>query len=91
MATQPSSATRRQQEPYAMLKYDPEPRRDWVRAGITFGLILTFLVVIGFSLYSTHGDYDKTKDMLDKLLPALTGLIGSALGFYFGSRDKQSL
>ena len=70
--------------------YDPEPRRDWVRAGITFGLILTLLVVVGFALYSTHGDYEKTKDMLDKLLPALTGLIGSALGFYFGSRDKQS-
>ena len=91
MSTLPTlPTTPRQKRPKAMLKYDPEPRRDWVRAGITFGLVIAFLGVIGFALYSTHGDYDKTKDMLDKLLPALTGLIGSALGFYFGSKDKQS-
>ena len=47
-------------------------------------------VVIGFALYSTHGDYEKTKDIVDKLLPALTGLIGSALGFYFGSKTSQN-
>jgi glucose uptake protein GlcU len=72
------------------VKYDPEPRRDWVRAAITLGLIAAFLVIIGFALYSTHGDYEKTKEMLDKLLPALTGLIGSALGFYFGSKNNQN-
>jgi hypothetical protein len=44
-------------------------------------------VVIGFALYSTYGDYLKTKDIIDKLLP---GLIGSALGFYFGSKNNQS-
>jgi hypothetical protein len=27
---------------------------------------------------------------LDKLLPALTGLIGSALGFYFGSKSSNA-
>lgn len=91
MSTQPTlPARRRPSPPSATLKYDPEPRRDWVRAIITFGLVIAFLVVIGFSLYATHGDYEKTKDMLDKLLPALTGLIGSALGFYFGSKDRQN-
>jgi hypothetical protein len=52
--------------------------------------LAAFLVIIGFALYSTHGDYEKTKEMLDKLLPALTGLIGSALGFYFGSKNNQN-
>jgi hypothetical protein len=57
MSTQPTlPVKRRQQEPSATLKYDPEPRRDWVRAGITFGLVIALLVVIGFALYSTHGD-----------------------------------
>jgi hypothetical protein len=41
-------------------------------------------------MYSTHGDFDKTEKMVDKLLPALTGLIGSALGFYFGMKNSQS-
>ena len=80
--------------PYAKeslhFEYDPEPRRDTVRAVITLGLIVGLFGVIGFALYSTHGDYEKTKDILDKLLPALTGLIGSALGFYFGSKSNQS-
>ncbi len=73
-----------------IVQYDPEPRRDSVRATITIGLIAALFVVVGFALYSTHGDYEKTKDILDKLLPALTGLIGSALGFYFGSKSNQS-
>jgi len=41
-------------------------------------------------MYSTHGDFDKTEKMVDKLLPLLTGLIGSALGFYFGTKNSQS-
>ena len=45
---------------------------------------------IAYAFYSTHGDYEKTKDMLDKLLPALTGLIGSVLGFYFGTKNNQN-
>jgi hypothetical protein len=47
--------------------------------------------VIGYGLpsRSAHGDFDKTKELLDKLLPALTGLIGSALGFYFGSKSSN--
>ncbi len=72
------------------VKYDPEPRRDWIRAGITLGLIAALLGLMGFALYSTHADYEKTMVVLDKLLPALTGLIGSALGFYFGSKNSQS-
>jgi hypothetical protein len=29
--------------------------------------------------------WDQTKEMLQTVLPALTGLIGSVIGFYFGS------
>jgi hypothetical protein len=48
------------------------------------------LAISGAALYSAHGDFDKTKELLDKLLPALTGLIGSALGFYFGSKSSNA-
>lgn len=91
MSTQPTAPKRRRTEPpSARLKYNPEPARDIVRATITFGLVITFVMSIAYAFYSTHGDYEKTKDMLDKLLPALTGLIGSVLGFYFGTKNNQN-
>ena len=60
------------------------------RAAITQSLIFALLVTSGVALYSTHGDFTKTKELLDKLLPALTGLIGSALGVYFGSKSSNA-
>lgn len=42
-------------------RYDPEPRRDEVRAAITLSLIFALLVISGVALYSAHGDFDKTK------------------------------
>ena len=80
-----------QQTPSSMTppQYDPEPQRDAVRGVLALGLVAALLVVVGFALYSTHGDYEETKDLLQILLPALTGLIGSALGFYFGSKAKE--
>jgi hypothetical protein len=71
-------------------RYDPEPRRDGVRAAITLSLIFALLAIAGVALYSAQGDFHKTKELLDKLLPALTGLIGSALGFYFGSKSSNT-
>ena len=71
-------------------RYDSEPRRDWVRAAITLSPIFALLAISGVALHSAHGDFDKTTELLDKLLPPLTGLIGSALGFYFGSKSSSA-
>jgi hypothetical protein len=30
------------------------------------------------------------RELLDKLLPVLTGLVGSALGYYFGSKSSNA-
>ena len=87
MSTQPTLPEVPSVKESLIVQYDPEPRRDTVRAIITISLVGALFGVIGFAFYSTRGDYEKTKDMLDKLLPALTGLIGSALGFYFGSKN----
>jgi hypothetical protein len=71
--------------------YNPEKRRDYVRLVITVGLlaILGFVVVwacVESSSWKEH--WEQTKEMLQIILPALLGLIGSALGFYFGSTGK---
>jgi hypothetical protein len=69
---------------------DRSQRRRVHAAEFTLSLIFTLLAISGAALYSAHCDFDKTKEMLDKLLPALTGLIGSALGFYFGSKSSNA-
>jgi hypothetical protein len=76
MSTQPNNPIpARSKRRLVNVTYDPEPRRDVIRAGISFGLVAAFLIIICFAMYSTHADFDKTEKMVDKLLPALTGLI----------------
>lgn len=73
--------------------YIPEKQQDYVRLTFTVGLLLMFAwVIVWASIESaswpTH--WDQTKDMLQIILPALTGLIGSVSGFYFGSRGATA-
>ncbi len=68
--------------------YSPERQRDAVRLVVTCGLlfILGYLVVfatIESASYPAH--WGQAKEMLQILLPALTGLIGTVIGFYFGT------
>ena len=57
---------------------------------ITLSLIFALFVITRVALYSAHGDLDKIKELLDKLPPAFTALIGSARGFYFGSKSSNA-
>lgn len=73
--------------------YDPEPRRDTVRAVITYVLMATFVLVLAYALFAPHQSdehYARTKDMLNIVIPAISGLVGSAVGFYFGASPKPS-
>jgi|ERR1017187_480608 hypothetical protein len=71
---------------------DPEARRDWVRLIVTVGLLFILAIVVVWSCVETASwpdHWEHTKEMLQIILPALTGLIGSVLGFYFGSGGKS--
>lgn len=72
--------------------YDPGRHRDWVRASITYTFIGIFALTVIASLIVViwfGKDYPDMKDLLQPLLPAETGLIGSAVGFYFGSETRR--
>jgi len=67
--------------------YDPNPKREQVRGTIAWFLlgILAFTILFAFMAVARQWtDYDNIKDMLGILLPPITGLVGSAIGFYFG-------
>ncbi len=68
--------------------YSPERQRDLVRLVVACGflVILGYLVVfstIEAASYPAH--WSQTKEMLQIILPALTGIIGTVIGFYFGT------
>lgn len=68
--------------------YSPERQRDWVRLIVTCGLLLTFGYIVVWATiesasYPAH--WQQTKEMLQIILPALTGIIGTVIGFYFGT------
>jgi len=68
--------------------YIPDKQRDYVRLIVTVGLLLMLGWVVVWSCIesaSWAGHWAQTKEMLQTVLPALTGLMGSVIGFYFGS------
>lgn len=68
--------------------YRPERQRDWVRTIVTVGLLSTLCGVIFWACkesISSASQWSQTKEMLQIILPAVTGLLGSVIGFYFGT------
>ena len=68
--------------------YRPERQRDWVRTIVTVGLLSALGGVIFWACresVSSAAQWGQTKEMLQIVLPAVTGLLGSVIGFYFGT------
>jgi hypothetical protein len=75
---------------FKLQPYNPEPRRDYVRAIVTIALVVAFVALLAdacAAAYAAKEHWEQTKEMLQILMPALTGLLGSALGFYFGTKS----
>src|SRR5689334_14958358 len=71
--------------------YDSEQHRDWVRATATFSSVALLSVTILGALCMTiaTGVWANAKDLVQLALPAETGLMGSVVGFYFGSHKAN--
>jgi hypothetical protein len=64
-----------------------EAGREVVRLLPAGALVFILAVVIFFSFQKVD-NWDQTKELLQILLPAVTALLGSAVGFYFGTRRE---
>jgi hypothetical protein len=67
----------------------PWTPEDQLRGRVTNWLLAIFTVTaVGSFIGALWGDAHSTntKELLQVLLPAETGLIGSAIGFYFGAK-----
>ena len=62
-----------------------------MRGILAIAFVIIFLgVLIGafYSLYKFGGKWEDAKDLIEILLPAVTALLGSVVGFYFGSKEE---
>ena len=99
MATEPSDPP--SSERITVRDFEPQPQyrsfegrvivQELVRTLVT----LILLVIFGGTIYLTYQNlggtnFTNARDLLQALLPAETGLLGTALGFYFGSRSRDS-
>ncbi len=72
--------------------YDPDRLREIIRGLVTLVAALSFLIVIAFYLVESAHSSDPTwthiKEAMQSVLPAVTSVLGTALGFYFGSQKR---
>ncbi len=83
----PSSAP-----PFKTRSYDPDEVREKIRGTVTVLACLVFLIVVVvylvFAARSGDTQWDHIKDAMQAILPAVTSVLGTVLGFYFGSQKN---
>lgn len=68
----------------------PIANPDVARVMLAFSFVAIFsLTILGaFVLFACGHPWEQVKDLINLLLPAETALLGSAVGFYFGTRQQ---
>jgi hypothetical protein len=66
---------------------------DWLRFMVTLLFSSALVIFLGVFLYDAvkiqgPGTWTQTKEAFGIILPALTGTLGTVIGFYFGNKDK---
>ncbi len=54
-----------------------------------FAAILLFVIWKSFANANNPELWEQTKELLELVLPGVTALLGSVVGFYFGSQRTQ--
>lgn len=84
---EPVEAPRLSSEPF-----DPEPARERTRTilGVLLVLLFAAMVLIPVSAVAFGSrEWEEMEGMIAVLFPAVVGIVGSALGFYFGSEKQK--
>jgi hypothetical protein len=80
------------QAPLGGSPYDPEPGREKIRgyvtlaATIVFGLLVMCFLAAAFT--ASNDAWLRVKEAMQSVLPAVTSVLGTVLGFYFGSQKR---
>lgn len=78
--------------PFRTGDYNPDQAREVVRGAVAIIAVAVFLTVILFYLCSAMRSSDPSwshvKEAMQAILPAVTSVLGTVLGFYFGSQKS---
>ena len=76
--------------PFKSEPYNPDRAREWVRAAVTLAACATFFCVVCFHLSQASKDaevsWPHVKEAMQSVLPTVTSVLGTSLGFYFDSQ-----
>jgi len=79
-------------QPFDVAEYDPSRDRELMRGRIALAVSLTFLFTIGFFLFQAskvdENGWKQVTEAMHDVLPAVTTVLGTVLGFYFGSQKR---
>ena len=80
---------------FSSTPYDPDPARESVRTTVTYVFIALFALVVlcylaaAIWLQADDAHWMRLKDVMQVVLPAVAGTLGTALVFYFGSLSRS--
>lgn len=89
----PANPFARAVAPVQVTPYDPGRTRERIRGLLALVSLGVFLVVISFYLWAslrlgTPAAWSQFKEAGGVILPAVTSILGTVLGFYFGSQRQ---
>jgi ABC-type uncharacterized transport system YnjBCD permease subunit len=80
------------ERPESVDPYNPDPLREAIRASVTLAALAIFLAVLSYYMveaaYVPDDRWQRVKEVMAVVLPAVTSILGTALGFYFGSQKS---
>ena len=78
--------------PVSLTPFDPEPDREKVRGRVTLAASLVFgIVLVAYlagAFFASDAQWARIKDAMQSVLPAVTSVLGTVIGFYFGSQKQ---
>ena len=78
--------------PFTATLYDPEPEREKIRARVTLAATLVFGSVLLTDLLAaflaSDARWARVKDAMQVVLPAISTIVGTIIGFYFGAQKR---
>ena len=76
--------------PFEASPYNPDKDRERIRGAVALSAMLVFVLLMVFYFYeATHANpatWSQVEESLKVMLPAVTSVMGTVLGFYFGSK-----